>query len=97
MCPTGDLNKYESAISRSTCISLLYEFMKILISANEYLLLLYTYSTRVSMYVYTYKSYVPLLTSSSSSLLPFFLLPSRMNLQKYPNERPKLVLFGLIS
>ena len=56
MCPTGDLNKYESAISTSTCISLLYEFMKILISANEYLLLLYAYCTRVSMHVYTYKS-----------------------------------------
>ena len=58
MCPTGDLNKYESAISTSRCISLLYEFMKILISANEYLLLLYAYCTRVSMHVYIYKSYV---------------------------------------
>ena len=54
--PTVDLNKYESAIS--TCISLLYEFMKILISANEYLLLLYAYCTRVSIHVYIYKSYV---------------------------------------
>ena len=26
--PTGDLNKYKSAISISRCISLLYEFMK---------------------------------------------------------------------
>ena len=25
--PTGDLNKYKSAISTSICISLLYEFM----------------------------------------------------------------------
>ena len=25
--PTGDLNKYKSAISASMCISLLYEFM----------------------------------------------------------------------
>ena len=25
--PTGDLNKYKSAISTSMCISLLYEFM----------------------------------------------------------------------
>ena len=56
--PTGDLNKYKSAISTSTCISLLYEFMKILISTNEYLLLLYAYYTRVSMHVYIYKSYV---------------------------------------
>ena len=54
----GDLNKYESAISTSRCISLLYEFMKILISANEYLLLLYAYCARVSMHVYIYKSYV---------------------------------------
>ena len=56
--PTGDLNKYESPISTSRCISLLYEFMKILISANEYLLLLYAYCTRVSIHVYIYKSYV---------------------------------------
>ena len=55
---TGDLNKNKSAISTSTCISLLYEIMKILISANEYLLLLYSYCTRVSMHVYIYKSYV---------------------------------------
>ena len=26
--PTGDLNKYKSAISTCMCISLLYEFMK---------------------------------------------------------------------
>ena len=58
MCPMGDLNKYESAISISRCISLLYEFMKILISANEYMLLLYAYCIRVSMHVYIYKSYV---------------------------------------
>ena len=51
MSPTGDLNKYESTISTSRCISLLYEFMKIL-------LLLYAYCTRVSMHVYIYKSYV---------------------------------------
>ena len=30
--PTGDLNKHKSVISTSMCISLLYEFMKILIS-----------------------------------------------------------------
>ena len=41
--PTGDLNKYKSAISTSICISLLYEFMKILISVIVYLLLLYAY------------------------------------------------------
>ena len=58
MCPTGDLNKCESAIRTSRCIILLYEFMKILISAKEYLLLLYAYCTRVSMHVYIYKSYV---------------------------------------
>ena len=57
--PTGDLNKYKSVISTSRCISLLYEIMKILISANEYLLLLYAYCTRVSMHLYIYKSYVP--------------------------------------
>ena len=56
--PTRDLNKYKSAISTSRCISLLYEIMKILISANEYLLLLYAYCIRVSMHVYIYKSYV---------------------------------------
>ena len=54
----GDLNKYKSAIITSRCISLLYEFMKILISANEYMLLLYAYCTRVSIHVYIYKSYV---------------------------------------
>ena len=37
--PTGDLNKYKSAISTSICISLLYEFMKILIYVIVYLLL----------------------------------------------------------
>ena len=30
--PTGDLNKHKFVISTSMCISLLYEFMKILIS-----------------------------------------------------------------
>ena len=29
--PKGDLNKHKSVISTSMCISLLYEFMKILI------------------------------------------------------------------
>ena len=29
--PTGDLNKHKSVISTSVCISLLYEFLKILI------------------------------------------------------------------
>ena len=32
--PTGDLNKHKSVISTSMCISLLYEFMKILISVT---------------------------------------------------------------
>ena len=32
ICPTRDLNKYKSVISTSRHISLLYEFMKILIS-----------------------------------------------------------------
>ena len=41
--PTEVLNKYKSNISTSMCISLLYEFMKILISATIYLLLLYAY------------------------------------------------------
>ena len=54
----GDLDKYKFVISTSMCISLLYEFMKILISVNEYLLLLYAYCIRVSMHVYIYKSYV---------------------------------------
>ena len=49
--PIGDLNKYEYAISTSRCISLLYGFTKILISTNEYLLLLYAYCTKVSMHV----------------------------------------------
>ena len=40
------------------CISLLYEFMKNLISITVYLLLLYAYCKRVLMHVYTYKSYV---------------------------------------
>ena len=52
----GDLDKIKSAISISICISLLYEFMQILISATVYLLLLYAYCKRVLMYVYTYKS-----------------------------------------
>ena len=43
MRPTGDLNKYKFVISTSTCISLLYEFRIILISATVYLLLLYAY------------------------------------------------------
>ena len=54
----GDLNKYKSAISTSRCISLLYEFMKILISVFVYLLLLYASCTRLSMHVYKYKSHV---------------------------------------
>ena len=58
MCPTGDLDKYKYAISTRICISLLYEFMPILISATVYLLLLYAYCKRVFMHVYTYKSYV---------------------------------------
>ena len=37
--PTGDLNKYKSVISTSMCISLLYEFMKILISVTVMCLL----------------------------------------------------------
>ena len=41
--PTRDLNKYKSTISTSMCISLLYEFMKILIYATMYLLLLKAY------------------------------------------------------
>ena len=32
--PMGDLNKHKSVISTSTCISLLYEFMKIMISVT---------------------------------------------------------------
>ena len=56
--PTGDLDKYKSAISTSICISFLYEFMKILISTTVYLLLLYAYCKRVLMHVYMYKSYV---------------------------------------
>ena len=56
--PTGDLNKYKSAITTSMCISMLYEFMKILISATVYLLLLNAYCKRILMHVYTYKSYV---------------------------------------
>ena len=54
----GDLNKYKSAISTSRCISLLYEFMKILIYVSVYLLLLYASCTRLSMHVYRYKAYV---------------------------------------
>ena len=56
--PTGDLNKYKSAISTSMCINLLYEFMKIPISVIVYLLLLYAYCKRVLVHVYKYKSYV---------------------------------------
>ena len=37
--PTGDLNKHKSVISTSMCISLLYEFMKILISVTVIFLL----------------------------------------------------------
>ena len=36
---TGYLNKHKSVISASMCISLLYEFMKILISATVICLL----------------------------------------------------------
>ena len=56
--PTRDMNKYKSSISKSMCISLLYDFMKILISAIVYLLLLYAYYKRVLMHVHMYKSYV---------------------------------------
>ena len=52
---TGDLNKYKSAISKSMCINLLYDFMKILISATVYLLLLSAYCKRVLMHVYMHK------------------------------------------
>ena len=48
--PTGDLNKYKSAITISMCISLLYEFMKIMISATAYLLLLNAYCKRILMH-----------------------------------------------
>ena len=37
--PMGDLNKHKSVISTSICISLLYEFMKILISVTVICLL----------------------------------------------------------
>ena len=40
---TGNLDKYKSAISTSICISLLYEFMQILIFVTVYMLLLYAY------------------------------------------------------
>ena len=56
--PTGDLDKFKAAISTSICISLLYEFKQILISATVYLLPLYAYYKRVLMHVYMYKSYV---------------------------------------
>ena len=56
--PTGDLNKYKSAISMKYVYKLLYEFMKILIYATVYMLLLYAYCKRVLMHVHTYKSYV---------------------------------------
>ena len=36
--PMGDLDKYKFSISISICISLLYEFMQILIYATIYLL-----------------------------------------------------------
>ena len=56
--PMGDLDKYKYAISTRICISLLYEFMQIMISATVYLLLLYDYCKGVLMHMYTYKSYV---------------------------------------
>ena len=56
--PIGDLDKYKSAISTSICISFLYEFIQILISATIYLLLLYAYCKRVLIHVYMYKSNV---------------------------------------
>ena len=56
--PTGDLNKYKSAISANMYISLLYEFMKNMIYATIYMLLLYAYCKRVLMHVYKYKSYI---------------------------------------
>ena len=37
--PTGDLNKHKFVISTSMCISLLYEFMKIMISITVICLL----------------------------------------------------------
>ena len=43
ICPTGDLNKHKSAISTRLRISSLYEFMKILIFATIYLLMLNAY------------------------------------------------------
>ena len=58
--PTGDLDKYKFVISTRICISLLYKFMPILISATVDLLLLYAYCKRVIMHVNTYKSYVSL-------------------------------------
>ena len=54
----GDLNKHKFDISTSRRISLLYEFMKILISATVYLLLLYAYCKIVLVHVYMYKTYV---------------------------------------
>ena len=45
--PTGDLNKHKSVISTSMCISLLYEFMKILI-----------YCYLLTINVYMHKTYV---------------------------------------
>ena len=41
--PTGDLNKYKSAISISMCISLLYEFM------NNYDICYYIYVTVICL------------------------------------------------
>ena len=55
--PTRDLDKYKSAISTSICISLLYEFMQILISATVYMLLLYAYCKRVLMHVYIVQAF----------------------------------------
>ena len=41
LTPTEDLNKHKSVISTSMCISLLYEFMKILILLFAYYKCLY--------------------------------------------------------
>ena len=54
----GDLNKHKYAISTSRCISLLYEFMIILISVTVYLLLLYAYYKCVIVHVCMHKTYV---------------------------------------
>ena len=55
---TGNLDKYKSVVSTSICISLLYEFMQILISTSVYLSLLYACCKRILMHGYMYKSYV---------------------------------------